>query len=345
MARKLTLLIQNPETPLLSWYKEIFGPWIGDIVFDGKHEQVIDDCIVSETHLRQQDPAYFKRFSGKNAFLLISPDAFYAASVELFSNFCGVFRSSFSGAFKVDRVFQLPLGYNPGFEVPASEIPSSKRPLAWSFLGQVGKATRPECIRALLGIRPNLWLATDGWNSGGVTTSEQTANTFSTREYIEVLKDSAFCPCPMGNVSQETLRVYEALQTGSIPLLERTPVMDAHRLLLGEHPLPTFSNWDDACVFMEQLRESPTELDALQERCILWWLQYKRSLSAEVGSFVTRLEDNPATRFTSFVHPYSRLPGWRMFELARHHTTRALLRRLERHAVRLLDSGKFTIHD
>ena len=53
--RKLTLLYQNPTTPLRGWYEEIFAPWIKDVVDDGSHTVVMDDCIVSESFLQTQD--------------------------------------------------------------------------------------------------------------------------------------------------------------------------------------------------------------------------------------------------------------------------------------------------
>ena len=63
--RKLTLLYQNPTTPLRGWYQEIFAPWIQDVVDDGSHSVVMDDCIVSDSFIQTHDPAYYARFAGK----------------------------------------------------------------------------------------------------------------------------------------------------------------------------------------------------------------------------------------------------------------------------------------
>lgn len=58
-------------------------------------------------------------------------------------------------------------------------------------------------------------------------------------EQQRAMLDSIFSPCPQGNVLLETPRVYEALQCGSIPIVERRLTLDYYKQLLGPHPLPT----------------------------------------------------------------------------------------------------------
>ncbi len=342
--RKLTLLYQNPDTPLRDWFGEIFGPWIKDVVDDGTNSVVMDDCIVSDSFIYKKDPSYYARFKGKNAFLLLSPDEYFAAPFSLYRHFCGVFRSSYSGAFCKDRVMHLPEGYNPGFQEQSNGKRSSERKYIWSFLGQVNKSTRPECIRSLLRVEPNYWFASDGWQPGKKLESTAAREVRHKHEYISVLKESAFTPCPMGNVSQEALRTFEALQVGSIPVLEKRMFMDAHRAVLGDHPLPTFSSWDKAADYMEYLWKNPAELDQLQRRCMDWWSDYKLRLSEDIGRFLHRLQDHPSTPDTKYIASYAHLPGWSWFELSRHHSPRAFLRRVEKQATRVLKTGKFFSH-
>lgn len=342
--RKLTLLYQNPTTPLRGWYHEIFAPWIKDVVDDGSHSVVMDDCIVSDSFIQTHDPAYFARFAGKNAFLLLSPDEYFSAPFELYRHFCGVFRSHYSGAFSPDRVKHLAMGYNPGFEQQELGKLASDRAYVWSFLGQVNKSTRPECLRAQLQVEPNYWYASDGWMPDAKLLAAQAGEVRSTLQYEEVLRESVFTVCPMGNVSQECLRPYEALQRGSIPVLERRLTMDAHRSVLGEHPLPTFSSWKKAAGWMREIARQPQQLDQLQRDCMVWWTDYKLRLSGEIGGFLGRLQDHPSTPETRYVAAYASLPAWNMFELTRHHTPRAFLRRLELSAVRLAKTRKLFIH-
>ncbi|HEY0794308.1 MAG TPA: hypothetical protein VGD64_00870, partial [Acidisarcina sp.] len=281
---RLTLLYQNPETPLREWYSEIFDPVVDEVVEDGSHTTVLDNCILSDSFVNTHDPAYYRKFHGKNAFLLLSPDEYYRTPLAAYQNFCGVFRSHYAGAFLAERIKQIPTGYNTGFGGLQSEKIASKRQYVWSFLGEAGKSTRPECLRSLMLVTPNYWYASDGWKPHGAVAA--TSQNLSAQDYTNNLRESAFVPCPLGNVSQESLRVYEALQVGAIPVLEKRRWMDAHRAVLGVHPLPTFFSWHDAAKAMAKWSREPETLDQLQQDCIDWWRDYKLRLSGEVQDFV-----------------------------------------------------------
>jgi hypothetical protein len=235
MYRKLTLLYQNPTTSLRDWYAEIFGPWIDRVVDDGTRTVVMDDCLVSDSFAYLQDPAYYRQFRGRNAFLLLSPDEYYATPPDLFRNFCGVFRSHWSGAFSDHRVKQIPTGYHAYPLRLRDSKPASQRKYLWNFLGEVNKTTRPDCLRQLIPIEPNFWFAADNWRPDHSAPIRENPR-LSRDAYHEVLFESAFTPCPMGNVSQESHRPYEALEVGSIPILEKRLFMDAHRNLSRRSP-------------------------------------------------------------------------------------------------------------
>lgn len=338
---RLTLLYQNPDTPLREWYSEIFGPVIDHVVDDGTHTTVLDNCILSDSFVQTHDPAYYKQFHGRNAFLLLSPDEYYRTPLAAYRNFCGAFRSHYAGAFLPERMKQMPVGYNSGFGGLESEKIASNRQYVWTFLGEVGKSTRPECLRGLIPVKPNFWYSSDGWQPDRSPAGRW--QNLPAEDYINYLRESAFIPCPLGNVSQESLRVFEALQVGSIPVLEKRRSMDAHRAVLGDHPLPTFFNWQDAAVAMRHLWQEPQALDKLQAECIAWWRDYKLRLSAEVEQFIVRLEHRIPSADTRYVRGYARLPGWSLFELSRHHTPRAIVRRIGRQTKRFATTGKLMI--
>lgn len=343
MQRKYTLLYQNPTTGLRDWYTEIFGPCVDQVVDDGTHTAVLDDCIVSDSFVEIQDPAYYRRFRGRNAFLLLSPDEYYLAPIDVYRNFCGVFRSHFSGAYDPARVLQIPTGYQPGFRPFDASRPASERKYMWSFLGDVKKTTRPECLRSLIPYTPNYWYASDGWTPGRGAAPVSALRPRPTHQYFAIVGESAFTPCPMGNVSQESHRPFEALETGSIPVLEKRFLIDAHRSVLGDHPLPTFYSWKEAGAFMSRLWSTPAQLDALQRECLAWWAAYKHRLTERIGEFMSRLDGQTATARTRYIAAYARIPGWSLVELTRHHTPRALLRRLERQTRRFVTTGRILV--
>jgi hypothetical protein len=45
-----------------------------------------------------------------------------------------------------------------------------------------------------------------------------------------------------------TFRVYEALEAGCIPIVEKRPGFDYFTSLLRSHSMPAVTNWDEACV-------------------------------------------------------------------------------------------------
>jgi hypothetical protein len=344
VAPRLTLLYQNTRILRRDYYAELFGPWIDKVIDDGSHTLVLDNCILSDDFVQRKDPEYYRQFRGLNAFLLLGPDEYYLAPALIYRNFRGVIRSHYSGAFLAKRVKQIPVGYNPGFEGLDPLKPANERSYLWSFQGEVNKSTRPDCIANLAGIGPNYWLATDNWQLGGQPLETDPTLLRKPRAAMyAILAESAFAPCPMGNVSQEAPRVYEALQVGAIPVLEKRRFMDVHRRLLGEHPLPTFYDWKHAADFMARLRQSPQDLNALQQQCVGWWAAYKTRLSAEIGDFLRRLQEEVPDENDPFTAFWARIPGWSVFELSRHHSPRALMRRVRRHAVRFATAGKLLV--
>jgi hypothetical protein len=208
------------------------------------------------------------------------------------------------------------------------------------MLGQINKSSRPEAIRALLHVEPNYWYASDAWKPGAGISLNSDVQNVPTGNYLGLLGESAFCPSPMGNVSLETGRPYSALEAGSIPLLERRSLMDVHRRLLGNHPLPTFSSWKRAADFVREMWADKKALDQLQRECLTWWADYKRNLAMDVVRFVDRLWNNHASGINEFMRGYARMPGWPELELLRHHSLPALTRRIRRQATRIVREGK-----
>ena len=341
MHKRLTLLWQTVDSPLRDWYLEIFSSLVDHEVFDGEHKIVLDNCLVVDSQVHRADPAYYPQFKGKNAFLLREPDEYLRdLSGSVYANFCGVFRSQYSGAFRPERVLQIPVGYNNGLGRKSQPKPASQRQYAWSLLGQINKSTRPDAVRALLRVEPGYWYASDGWTPGAAIAASNVTRNQSVASFKEFLAESAFCPAPMGNIQQETARPYQALEAGSIPLLERRWLMDAHRKVLGRHPLPTFSNWKMAASFVESMWNDKAAMDQLQAECLTWWQSYKANLTVEAGNMIDRLWMDIPSSPRLFVRGYAQLPGWSVLDLLRHHSVAALGRRVVRQMRRVLEHGR-----
>jgi len=147
----------------------------------------------------------------------------------------------------------------------------------------------------------------------------------SGQEYLSLIEDTVFVPCPMGNVHLESFRLYEALDCGCIPIVERRPWLDYFTLLFGEHPLPTVSHWRDAPRLISELnQEGPACLQLKQDEIQDWWRSYREKLSSILENVLQENRDR-----TSRVQ--LRWPAdtrWRGFiELLQHHNKTALAAR------------------
>lgn len=111
--------------------------------------------------------------------------------------------------------------------------------------------------------------------------------------YSAVMEDSVFAPCPAGN-SPETIRLYDALEMGCIPIsLDHAFIKSPNAL--AEFGLPPFSilaTWEELPTFLKKMKEKmvahPQEIQQMQDDCIAWWENYKKHIAQKI---VQRIED------------------------------------------------------
>lgn len=158
----------------------------------------------------------------------------------------------------------LPTGWTPGtVERFAASCPAKDLDLV--FAGQVNHERR-ELVAARLSEKRD-----DGWPVALATFDHFTGD-LPPGVYADMMRRARFVPCPAGNVSLDSFRVYEALQAGAVPILDcRTAqrTMDARfwSLVFGDdHPLPVADeDWSVA-----------VDRTALPIEVAAWWTQYKR---------------------------------------------------------------------
>jgi hypothetical protein len=128
----------------------------------------------------------------------------------------------------------------------------------------------------------------------------------------------------MGNVNLESFRVYEALECGAVPIVERRPWLDYFTDLFGPHPLLSVNNWKEAGAVINSLRSDPVRLRDRQIEIQEWWRQMEERVSFRVTSVINSTAgQNTRMNFGSRVP--SRLRG--MCEMLKHHNGAALMAR------------------
>lgn len=112
--------------------------------------------------------------------------------------------------------------------------------------------------------------------------------------YSAIMEDSIFAPCPAGN-SPETIRLYDALELGCIPIsLSHEFLLSKDALaLIGPVPFPILSSWDELPQFLEQMKAkiltNPSEIGDLQQSCINWWTEFKVAIRNKIAARIQAL--------------------------------------------------------
>ena len=138
----------------------------------------------------------------------------------------------------------------------------------WCFAGQIhDQGDRAKMIDSLKKCNGEHHLhVAEGWSS---------ENSLNTEEYRNVLSESIFVPCPRGNTSVDTFRLYEALEVGAIPIVEKS---DYWRNLLGEHPLIETASWENIFNDINLLLENSQWIIEHSKKVESWWVEYKKQL-------------------------------------------------------------------
>ena len=153
----------------------------------------------------------------------------------------------------------------------------------WCFAGQVhAQGDRSKMIESLKKCNGEYHLhIAEGWRS---------EDSLSTQEYKNILSESIFVPCPRGNTSVDTFRLYEALEVGAIPIVEKD---DYWHNLLGEHPLIETGSWNNISNDINLLLENSQWIIGHSKKVQSWWIEYKKQLKQNIAKIVVAKSEPP----------------------------------------------------
>jgi hypothetical protein len=307
---------QKADFPEISWLRRLLRGIPLEQMEDLSQSRVVPDSIVICKKLGQLRPELLRSISGTPGVILFHiSDEWYLDRLEPYSSFVHVFRNYHHRGLRMEGITQIPMGpsrYRDGAQETRSVL---ERRYIWSFAGNLA-STRRSLVRQLSDIEPNFLHVTG--------TRDQSAKWLAPDEYLRILGDSVFVPCPMGNVNLESFRVYEALECGAVPIVERRPWLDYFTDLFGPHPLLSVNNWKEARAVINSLRSDPVRLRDRQIEIQEWWRQMEERVSFRVTSVINSTAgQNTRMNFGSRVP--SRLRG--MCEMLKHHNGAALMAR------------------
>jgi GR25 family glycosyltransferase involved in LPS biosynthesis len=277
--------LRGPELYEAEWLKHVLGP---DVPLHIEHVELddsppIDAPIVffQKNHIPQYNELLRKwNDSGCEFYILHLSDEYLNDDLSVYSlPMCkGVLRMyERPNMPSAEKVKVIPLGYHftidGGSENPAEKTPRLPfRSNRWSFMGTNWK-NRKEMLEPFNRIEPNRTVYADSWES---------PQKIQRKEYLAVLLDSYFVPCPTGN-NAETFRIYEALECGCVPLYVKNGDGDslANRLMEEIGILPS-SNWSEAAALTEHLLQNIQLLENYRTVILNRWLAYKKKVAESV---------------------------------------------------------------
>ena len=262
------------------WVKEVLSEVDYEEIYDGNFETLNNHSIivVSSSMDLKKCKKYFKALSDlkyKFGIVLLS-DENYSVNSGFFNDAKFLFRNYWHKKFvSKKKVLTFPLGYKAGFwkgSSPEEIKGASERGYVWSFAGQTDKSTRVSMVENMRMIAPFFLHETHQWNDPG---------SLSAQAYRDILLKSVFVPCPRGWWNLDSFRVYEALECGCIPIVEKSP-LDYFSKFFVSHPFISVTSWDEAPQVIEELMGDPVRLEAYRSDCHRWWQNYKTHLKKDV---------------------------------------------------------------
>jgi len=316
----------------VDWLHNMLGDLIDEECTDLDLTCFDDNCIHVVSSNWQPLPAYEAYFQEcrtrcRRLVLIHTSDEWFSGGYALYRHFDAVIRNFSTALARYDGILTIPEGYANGTRTRDAVRPVTERPYVWSFTGEM-KASRADMAAALDDLAPRYVTGTTSIYSGG-------GRKLSKPEFDDVLENTIFSPCPMGNAILETWRLYESLELGCIPLIETRPTLDYFKSLFGPHPIPSFGTWDAARRYVELPRQDKAALLRTQSDIRSWWTAKKQEVREHIRQAATGPSHHASLqRFGALArnrHPPIHEP-LRILELVRHQSGSSLLRRIKRPA-------------
>lgn len=173
------------------------------------------------------------------------------------------------------KVFTFGLGYKKGLQCSPQTTPAYvEREYKWCFAGTIHDDERKSATELFKNkLNPYKTHFCSGFNA---------EDGMGTDDYKKMLQKSKYALCPRGQVNNDSFRIYEALETGAIPVaLKHAPHMKVdpsywHAIFLGDSELPFIctETWEEALEEIEKI-EKENKGAEVQEKCFTFWIKWK----------------------------------------------------------------------
>jgi hypothetical protein len=158
-------------------------------------------------------------------------------------------------------------GFPPHFNTLPTEPPGKRTDVFLS--AQDNHRRRTECFNALEPMDMGVVQRTKGFTQG-----------LPPAEYVATMVDTKVAPAPAGPQTPDTFRLYEALETHTVPIADDlTPAYPSHgywQMLFPGTPFPILADYESLPAYINQARN---DWPVNANRITAWWMRYKRQMS------------------------------------------------------------------
>lgn len=176
--------------------------------------------------------------------------------------------------------YVFPLGYTPDTRPVLMDIGVLEKNRDWFFSGQVTHERRQQMAEQLRKMDNGFLVETDGFSKG-----------LAHWEYYHELASAHAVICPPGAVTQDSFRVYETLEAGSIPIVDAlTPDgkdTGYWEKLFPDAPFPILKDYKELPALIEKCKNPH-----YSNEVFAWWIRTKQALKAKIKKQVEVEEDN-----------------------------------------------------
>lgn len=245
---------------------------------DDAHRPFLDDCLVPvfNTDEARSWFAEARRRGHRDLGLYHMGDEYGRHDLSVYGDADWVIRNYWRAPEPLlERAMWVPTGWRNGVggANPTHLLPMAQRGITALFAGGIGAA--PDRVH-MLGVIERHRLPCTIHRTAGL------GRGYGPAQYASLMGNSRFALLPAGNVPEETIRLYDSLEMGCVPLLPHAP-----RLFraLGDPPFPVFPSWDDLPEVLSRDWSGIQETaDAIQQ----WWRTRKVQIGAQVGDLIFR---------------------------------------------------------
>lgn len=241
-------------------------PWSDDSASRGQlHQQGAIVVIAGQFHASDQDIAKINEIVRAEPWVvfLVTSDEESLFNVDLLSH---PNRKVWVQSHKPgihDQYDKLPMGWSPHTPVFA------EKDLDWAFSGQVTHTRRQELAEVLRPIEGGTGYETKGFAQG-----------VAPEAYMQLLARAKVAPAPSGPFTVDSFRLYEALHSGCIPVVEYDTPNGSQagywlNLFGSSCPVDVVASWHELPALLEfYLSGWPKNVNEIGA----WWIGWKREL-------------------------------------------------------------------